>query len=145
MTDMASPAVMRAWARIVRTKQRLQDAVERDLKHEGLPPLEWYDVLLELSRAPEGRLALKDIEREMLLAQYNLSRLIDRLEAKGLVRRLEFPGDRRRQLIEITAEGRTLRERMWPVYAASLQRHVGARITEAEAEAIFNLLGKFAS
>jgi DNA-binding MarR family transcriptional regulator len=142
MNEFVAPSVMRAWARIARVKERLHSAVERDLKRQGLPPLEWYDVLLELSRAPNGRMPPKELEQAVLLAQYNLSRLLDRLGEKGLIRRVIFPGDKRRQLIAITAEGQRLREKMWPVYAKSIQQHAGSRLTEAEAEMLFILLGK---
>ena len=142
MKEFVVPSVMRAWARIARVKERLHSAVEQDLKREGLPPLEWYDVLLELSRMPDGRMPPRELEQAVLLAQYNLSRLLDRLEEKGLIRRVNFPGDKRRQLVAITAEGRRLREKMWPAYTASIHEHAGSRLTEAEAEKLFILLGK---
>ena len=37
------------------------------------------------------------------------------MEVEGLVRRIPYPGDKRRQLVEITDEGRALQERMWAV------------------------------
>jgi DNA-binding MarR family transcriptional regulator len=74
--------------------------------------------------------------------QYNLSRLLDRLQADGLVRRVPHPDDRRRQFVEITEEGRSLRERIWPVYAAAIQRHVGAKLDAREAAVLASILGK---
>jgi DNA-binding MarR family transcriptional regulator len=119
--------------------------IEAALKDAGFPPLSWYDVLLELRRATEGRLAPRDLEREMLLEQYNLSRLLDRMEAEGLVRRTPYPGDKRRQLVEITPEGRSLQKRMWSAYGAAIQKHVGARLDETEADMLAGLLGKLAA
>jgi DNA-binding MarR family transcriptional regulator len=116
--------------------------MERELKTAGLPPLSWYDVLLELRRAEGGCLAPRDLEREMLFEQYNLSRLLDRMEAQGLVHRLPYPGDKRRQLIAITKAGRELRKRMWRVYGAAIRRHVGSRLAEHEAETLARLLRK---
>ena len=79
--------------------------VERDLKQAGLPPLAWYDALLELHRArPEG-LRPGDLEKEMLLPQYNVSRLVDRLEAAGYVVRRRIPRDGRGQVLQITEPG----------------------------------------
>ncbi|WP_340322240.1 helix-turn-helix domain-containing protein [Chelatococcus albus] len=46
-----------------------------------------YDALLELWRAPDRRLRQVDLERAMLVRQYGISRLVDRLERDGLVRR----------------------------------------------------------
>ncbi|WP_172746240.1 MarR family transcriptional regulator, partial [Neorhizobium sp. T7_12] len=73
-----SPAITRAWVRLMRAQQLVLGAIEQDLKAADLPPLGWYDVLLELSRAEGGRLRPYEIEERTLLAQHNLSRLLDR-------------------------------------------------------------------
>src|SRR5215211_7484979 len=137
-----SDAVVKAWAGLVRAQRASTSGIEADLKQAGFPPLSWYDVLYGLRRARGGRLTPRQLEGEMLLEQYNLSRLLDRMEADGLVRRIPYPGDKRRQLVEITAEGRALQKRMWPVYAAAIERHVGARLTEKDSEILTEVLGK---
>ena len=53
--------------------------VEAAVKAKGYPPLAWYDVLLELSREGGRRLRPVELEKELLVAQYNLSRLLDRM------------------------------------------------------------------
>ena len=47
MSRNPSDAMMTAWARLLRARDALVAAVERDLKAAGLPPLAWYDVLLD--------------------------------------------------------------------------------------------------
>jgi DNA-binding MarR family transcriptional regulator len=141
MAASPSDAAVQAWARLVRVSAAVRDAVEAELKAEGFPPLSWYDALLELERAGRG-LRLFELERRMLLPQYATSRLVDRLERAGLARRFVCTQDGRGQVAAITDEGRDLRRRMWPTYAAAIERHVGARLTEAEAAALSNLLGK---
>jgi DNA-binding MarR family transcriptional regulator len=136
-------AVVKAWAGLVLAQRAAVNGIEADLKQAGLPPLAWYDVLYGLRRAQGGKLTPRDLEAAMLLEQYNLSRLLDRMQADGLVRRVPYPGDKRRQLIEITRQGRALQKRMWPTYAAAIERHVGSRITEDEARALANALWKF--
>jgi DNA-binding MarR family transcriptional regulator len=116
-------------------------AVEAELKAAGFPPLAWYDVLLELSRAQEG-LRPFALEQELLLAQYNISRLLDRLERAGYLERRACPEDGRGQLVVITAPGRTLVKRMWPTYRAAIAHHVGAKLSEDEAARLAMLLGK---
>jgi len=142
MPKPASNDLMRVWARIVRVKQALEGAIENDLKQAGALPLAWYDVLLELERAPDDRLGPRDLEQQILIAQYNLSRLLDRMEREGLVRRIDFPGDRRRQLIEITGEGRRRRAESWPIYAGAVVRHAGGRLNAAEIQQLLGLLEK---
>jgi DNA-binding MarR family transcriptional regulator len=138
----ASPELMRAWARLLRVQQRLTTAVERDLKQADALPLDWYDALLELERAPDGRLSPGELESNMLIAQYSLSRLVDRLERDGLIRRLPHPEDGRRQLLEITARGRKRRAASWPAYAEAVNRHAGGRLDESELQALQGLLEK---
>jgi DNA-binding MarR family transcriptional regulator len=134
-------AVIRAWTRLIRAQQAVLAAVESDLKAAGFPPLAWYDALLELSRAEAG-LRPFALEQELLLAQYNLSRLLDRLEQAGYVERRTCPEDGRGQIIAITASGRALLKRMWPTYRAAISRHVGAKLSEDDAARLASLLGK---
>jgi DNA-binding MarR family transcriptional regulator len=57
-----------------------------------------------------------EIEQRLLIAQHNVSRLIDRLETEGLVRRESCSADGRGQIVRIKPAGRSLLKRMWPVY-----------------------------
>src|SRR5215472_11241880 len=86
MGGYPSEVAVRAWARLTRAQHQALTAVEQALSAAKLPPLAWYDVPLELERAG-GSLRPFELEREMLLAQYNLSRLIDRMEKAGYVER----------------------------------------------------------
>jgi DNA-binding MarR family transcriptional regulator len=136
-----SEAVIRAWTRLVRAQQTVLSAVEAELKSAGFPPLGWYDALLELSRVDHG-LRPFVLEQQLLLAQYNLSRLLDRLEKAGYVQRKTCPEDGRGQVVALTSSGRALIKRMWPAYRAAIARHVGARLEEDEAVRLSSLLGK---
>jgi DNA-binding MarR family transcriptional regulator len=145
MDASPSEAAVQAWARLVRVSGALLDAVEAELKGAGFPPLAWYDALLELDRAPEGRLRPFELERHMLLPQYSTSRLVDRLERAGLVERLQCPADRRGLHVSITAAGRELRRRMWPAYAAAIERHIGSKMGCSDAQKLAELLGRLAA
>ena len=107
-----------AWIRLVRIQSRVLGAVEQDLKKAGFPPLSWYDALLELSRAPCGALRPVELEKQMLLPQYGLSRLIDRLVDNGLVARKVCEVDKRGLVVEITEQGRELQKKMWNAYSS---------------------------
>ena len=137
-----SAAIIKAWGRLIRAERTVVGRIEAELKSAGFPSLHWYDVLLELKRGPDGRLTPREIEAAVLFEQYNLSRLLDRMEAEGLVRRIPYPWDKRRQLVEITGEGRALQERMWKVYGAAINRFIGAKLGENEAGQLSALLLK---
>ncbi|NKB59775.1 MAG: MarR family transcriptional regulator [Alphaproteobacteria bacterium] len=131
-----------AWARLVRVSQTLLMQVETGLKAAGFPPLPWYDALLELKRAGAGGLRPFQLQERMLLAQYNLSRLVDRLVASGYVARLPSTEDGRGQILNITKEGRALLRRMWPTYRAEIQAHFAERLNKREIRDLGNILGK---
>ena len=142
MSRNPSDSVTRAWIRLMRAREKVLGAIEHDLKAVGCPPLAWYDVLLELSRAPGGRLRPFEIERVTLVAQYNLSRLLDRLEKEGLVTRERHEDDARGQWAVITEQGRAAQARTWKVYAKSIQKHVGEKLDDRAAAALAELLGR---
>jgi len=131
-----------AWIRLMRVQSRVLDAVEQDLKKAGFPPLAWYDALLELSRAPSGELRPVELERHMLIPQYSTSRLIDRLVDEGLAARRECKIDKRGQFVEITEAGRDLQKRMWSAYSSAIEKHVGSKLSDADAAKLCGLLDR---
>ena len=140
MSDEPSEAVVSAWVGLLRAHRRALGLVEERLKAAGLPPLAWYDALLELERAGAAGMRPFELERATLVQQYNLSRLIDRLERAGYVERSPCPGDGRGQFLHLTAAGRDVRRRSWPVYAAAIEEAVGSRLEEADAARLAALL-----
>lgn len=135
-----SPPATRAWIRLMRAQRLVLAAIEQDLKAAGLPPLGWYDVLLELVRADDGKLRPYEIEERTLLAQHNLSRLLDRMEKDDLVRREAFADDRRGQWVVVTEAGRAMQLRMWSVYGAAIHKHLGEKLDDARADQLAELL-----
>lgn len=142
MAQKPEKIVVKAWARLVRTEQTLMSSIEAALKQAGLPPLAWYDVLLELSREPGGMLRPVELERRLLLAQYNASRLFDRMVKAGVVERQACPEDGRGQFVKIRPEGEDMQRRMWHVYGAAINEHVGARLSQNDARTLYELLGR---
>jgi DNA-binding MarR family transcriptional regulator len=138
-----SDAVVDAWISLNRAQQTAQLRIERALRDAQLPPCAWYDVLWELDRAAEAGLRPFEIERRRLIAQSNISRLIDRLAEAGYVERLPCAEDARGQRVVITPAGREMRKRMWPIYARAIGDAVG-RVSDGEAETLAALLGKLA-
>jgi DNA-binding MarR family transcriptional regulator len=136
-----SQIAVAAWSRLMRVSRDVLDRVESDLRAAGLPPLAWYDALLELRRRPEGMRPV-ELQKAMLLAQYNLSRLLDRLETAGLVTRAPCPEDRRGQVVRVTDAGLALQREIWPRYRDAIAERFAGKLTEAEAATLHELLGK---
>ena len=145
--DVFSPsqAVSSAWTSLVRAQRMALDAIENDLKRASLPPLAVYDALLELRRAGPAGLRPRDLQARLLLAQPNVSRLIDRLENAGYATRQTCPHDARGWQIALTDVGASLLTAMWPVYAASIDRHIGRKLEdETAATTLADLLSRIA-
>ena len=143
MSATVSENVVTSWACLMRAQQVLLERVEGDLKRAGLPPLGWYDVLLELSRSDIGRLRQFELGDKVLLSKHNLSRLLDRLESEGLIRRQACEEDRRGAHVVITRQGRALLKKMWPVYERAIGEHFGRLLSEEEAVSLGNVLQRF--
>ena len=139
MTNV-SDASVRAWIRLLRAQRSALSSVERALRLDGLPPLEWYDVLLELDRG--GPLRPRDLQERLLLAQSNVSRQLDRMEAEGTIERGRCAEDARGQLVCATAKGDSLRRRMWTTYSAAIEQAIGTKLSNAEAGKLAELLGR---
>ncbi len=142
MKKKPSKTIILAWARLLRAQHGALSRVETALREAGLPPLSWYDALLELDRVGEEGMRPFELEQHLLLPQYGLSRLLDRIEMEGYVARHPCEDDGRGQIVAITSSGKAMRRRMWPVYAAALQRVVGDNLTEDEAATLGDLLDK---
>lgn len=78
----------------------------------------------------------------MLLAQYNLSRLIVRLVKSGYIDRLSSQEDRRGQILKITRGGREVLRRMWPAYQSAIQKQFAKNLNSRDFLDLCRILGK---
>ena len=131
-----------AWRALITAHAAAVERIERGLLEAGLPPLGWYDVLLELSAASGCRLRMHELASAVVLSRSGLTRLVDRLEKAGLLRREPDPEDGRGSFAVLTDEGSQMRERMWPVYAKGIAEHFGAHVSDEEAVVLCRALGK---
>jgi DNA-binding MarR family transcriptional regulator len=125
--------VLAAWRALLNAHAAVTTRVEAALAEAGLPPLTWYDALWPLYRAYRRRLRMGALAAEATLSRTGLTRLVDRLEREGLIRREAAPEDRRGFYVVLTAAGAALLRRMWPVYEAVLDEIFAARIRNAAA------------
>jgi DNA-binding MarR family transcriptional regulator len=114
------------WRAFLTAHAHVTRRISRDLAEAGLPDLSWYDLLWALYTRPGRRLRVNELARDVVLSPTAMSRFVDRVEAAGCVRREPDPADRRALQVVLTDEGRALLRRMWPVYAAGIERHFAA-------------------
>lgn len=145
MEKKPSDAAIRAWARLTRAQQSAMAVIEQRLKVAKLPPLAWYDVLLEVERAGPAGLRPFELEKAMLLAQYNLSRLLSRIEEAGYIARQHCEEDGRGQIITITDAGKVARREIWTVYSTAIEAAVGQHLSDEQADTLSELLERIAA
>src|SRR5207244_3752252 len=93
------------WRALLSAHAAVVGRVEGDLAAAGLPPLGWYDVLWALYRASGRRLRMGELAGAVVLSRTGLTRLVDRVEADGCLRREPVPGDRRGAYAVLTRRG----------------------------------------
>jgi DNA-binding MarR family transcriptional regulator len=131
---------------IWRSFLRAHATVMRDLEREmgtatGLP-LAWYDVLLQLAEAPGRRLRMAELADRILLSRSGLTRLIDRLQNEGLVRREPSPDDARGTFTVLTAAGFDRLRAAAPVHLAGIRDHWLAHFSDDELRVLGGWLGR---
>ncbi|MCU1545245.1 MAG: transcriptional regulator [Homoserinimonas sp.] len=124
---------------------RAQVTVMRQL-HEEFPAdeisLNEYDVLFNLSRQPDRRLRIRNLNEHVLLKQPSVSRLVDRLVARGLLAKLSDPGDGRGIIVELTDAGFDMFRRIARAHSKSIAARVGGVLDRDELEQLTRLCDK---
>lgn len=129
-----------AFSALMRGHASLLTRLARRLEADGVYPLEWYDVLLSLEKAPGGCLRVGELGCHVSVSRSGLTRLLDRLEEAGLVERRATPQDRRAFEIVLTGKGRAARESSWPIGARAIAETFGNHYTEEEARTLCELM-----
>jgi DNA-binding MarR family transcriptional regulator len=127
-----------AWESLFRAQVTILRALAAEFPSEVLS-LNEYDVLFNITRAPGRRLRLKDLNRAVLITQPSVSRLVDRLAARGLVSKMHDPDDGRGTIVSITPEGFDLFRRVAFTHMDAIDRHVGHSLDEGELRQLIEL------
>ncbi len=143
MKPNSLPAMhLEAWRRHYTAFWRIFAAIEHDLAIAGLPSLSWYDALYELYLAPGRHLRMHELARNALLSRSGLTRLVDKLEKEGLIRRESCPTDGRVQHAVLTEKGVEVLRRIWPVYRAGIAKYFATHLSEEEARQLSEVFGR---
>ena len=120
---------MRAWRLFLESHARLLSRLEVELRDETGMPLTWYDVLVQLSEAPENQLRMQELARRVLISKSGLTRLVDRLCAVGYLTREPDPEDGRGTLAVMTVAGRNALRAAAPLHLAGVERAFADRLS----------------
>jgi DNA-binding MarR family transcriptional regulator len=121
-----------AWRAFLRAHARLTRLLEHELQAEQSMALADYDVLVQLAVADEDRLRMSELADRILLSRSGITRLVDRLEAAGLVERVTCETDRRGQWAQLTDAGRGRLREASPTHLRGVAEHFLDRIPADE-------------
>jgi DNA-binding MarR family transcriptional regulator len=134
-------ASVAAWEALFRAQVSVLRQLNSEFPSDEIS-LNEYDVLFNLSRQPDRQLRIRDLNRHLLLTQPSVSRLVDRLVSRGLVRKEPDPGDGRGTVVCLTDEGYDLFRRVAVIHAESIHRRVSGALTPEELRTLTMLSDK---
>jgi DNA-binding MarR family transcriptional regulator len=125
-----------SWRGVLFAGARVLRIADADmLEHDGFP-LTWFDVLSRLADAAPAGLRMQELDSLVLFTRGGLTRLVDRIEADGLVRREPVPGDRRGVRVVLTPDGRQRHTTAMARHREVIEREFARRLTPAQHRAV---------
>jgi MarR family transcriptional regulator, 2-MHQ and catechol-resistance regulon repressor len=119
VTEAAVEEAIRAYVKLMRASRSVASRVEPLVGAEGLT-LTQLGVLEGILH--KGPMTHRELGRKVLTSAGNMTDVVDKLEARGLVRRVRAASDRRQVWVELTEPGRTLIENLFPRHAEDIAR-----------------------
>ena len=132
-----------AWRGVLFANARVLRVADQDLMARVGFSVVWLDVLAQLHDAPDNRLRMQELQDRSLFTRSGITRLVDRIEAAGLVRREPVAGDRRGVLVALTPEGRRRHQEAFAVHLPVIEREFGRRLTADQQRAVADALAPF--
>jgi DNA-binding MarR family transcriptional regulator len=136
-----SPEALAAWRVFFECALALPDILDAELRAADGLPFRWYDVLVQLEEADKG-VSCTEIASRILASKSGLTRVIDRMEEAGLVRRERPPGDRRVVLVSMTPAGQEALDEARVVHRDGIRRHFTEHLDERDLERLEGMLQK---
>ena len=136
-----TPERLRCWRLFFESSLALIDMLDTELQEAVGIPQRWYDVLVQLEEAPDG-LPMNELAERILYSKSGFTRVVDRMEEAGLVRRVRPEHDRRSILVLLTKEGTRTMERARLHHRDGIDRHFSRHLTDAEVRALTKALEK---
>jgi DNA-binding MarR family transcriptional regulator len=135
-TKTSDDAVLGLWSELNGLTRFVRTQLAERLTAEAGVLTDEAELLALLAEAPEQRLRMIDVSEALGLSKSGVTRLVDRLSARGLVLRAACPTDRRVIWAALTDEGRAVADAATPARAAVLADLFGDRLTAAELEGL---------
>ena len=139
-----TPERLRCWRLFFESSLALIDMLDSELQEAVGIPQRWYDVLVQLEEAPDG-LPMNELAERILYSKSGFTRVVDRMEEAGLVRRVRPEHDRRSILVLLTEEGTKTMERARLHHRDGIDRHFSRHLTDTDIKALTRALEKIST
>jgi DNA-binding MarR family transcriptional regulator len=136
-----SPDRLRVWRLYFESALALVDVLDAELERDAGIPLRWYDVLVQLEETPDG-LRMNELAERILYSKSGFTRVVDRMEEAGLVRRARPENDRRSILVVLTDKGRTTMEQARRHHRHGIDQHFSRHLADTDVKALTRGLEK---
>lgn len=117
---------------VVRAHRLLVDRLGRELEHDVGIPLVFFDVLINVAGAPDGRVTMSRLSNDIALTTGGVTRLVDRMVDAGLVERSACPSDRRSIHVVLTPEGSEVLDRAIAAHIEGIERYLMAHLSDKD-------------
>jgi DNA-binding MarR family transcriptional regulator len=144
MLSSPSPERLRAWRLYFESALALMDVLDAELEQAVGISQRWYDALVHLEDRPEG-LRMNELAERILYSKSGFTRVVDRMEEAGLLRRVRPDNDRRSILVSLTNEGRDTMVRARRHHRDGIERHFAAHLTDTDVKALIRALEKIST
>jgi len=139
-----SPERLRAWRLYFESALALIDVLDGELERDAGLPMRWYDVLVQLEDAPDG-LRMNELAERILYSKSGFTRVVDKMEAAGLVRRVRPEHDRRSVFVLLTDQGRETMQRARRHHRHGIEEHFSRHLADTDIRALTRALEKISS
>ncbi len=119
-----------AWESLFRAQHEVLHEISGDFCEDDLTQAE-YDVLLTVTRGDDHAARLRDVTANMLISQPSVSRLVDRMVARGLISKWPDPQDGRGAIVRATDTGLAAFRRVATAHGRSIAERMSV-LTDAE-------------
>lgn len=127
----------RAWRAYIRLAQLLMRQLDRDLHPFGVS-MHDYEILVELSEAPDRRMRMTELAERTAQSRSRLSHQINRMETRDLVTREDCEGDKRGTFAVLTPHGLDTIAAVAPSHVASVRAHFIDQLSPADLRDLTN-------
>ena len=134
----------RAYLQLMKTSSILEQRIKKILKPSGITHIQFH-ILRMLAEAHPSPSKPKDIKESLIISSPDVTRILDRMVAKGWIDRNTCPSNRRQVDVTISHSGRELFHKVNGQLQNGIDHYLSDKITEEEIQGLLRIVGRINS